>query len=701
MFRYIYPIMTILFLLSSCQENESEETPLFPKGVVGFHVETLQTRGTPTMDLQTVDAFRVIAYQYDGLWDNVRNDGTAQLFMENVAVNQSSPDVWSYSPLQYWPQGKNLSFFAYSPEATLGSAPNQHGLSIAYLAGGGNPVLTYEVPVVVKDQPDLLVCTSSLNDLNRTNSTSGVDVQLQHALTCVDFKATGNGERIIGVKLSGVVGVGQLTLGKQSIDWVLNPDDTAYEYEAGVNQEPLDDNPSSILSDDGYLMMIPQALTDQAMLTLTIDGGGSVPYEQTFQLNAANTAVWQPGQFLEYRFVVTPTSTIMLSPESLILPAQAQSYSSFTVICPEQAQDATWTVKTPTGGWLEICDNFSGVNSVAQPDNFTYSGQGTKILYAFAPAANASSAELTSTIGLEGSVQTILVSQLYLGEAYIPQSPPSGWAGSNIYWVEDVTYPDGGYLTFDDKDVRTHEQYQGVYFMWGSLVALSPYNLAWTGGLWNGASGQVLYIPNRDAATNGGWNPLLNTNWGYIPRLGWTNPSNPNGGGSPLTLSDNSAQSYLIQNHNPQGNVGDICKYITDMGWAPGAKEGRRWRMPTHTELGTGTYQRVGGTTFPVQYSTDWLGHAIYTTGYRIISGSDSPFLPTSGYRLNSMTNGSIYNIADYRPGEAFTYWSSSPDRTFGHGLDFAVNHGQPTSIQGFFQRFTGTTVRCVMENDK
>ena len=700
MFRCIYPIIAILFLLSSCQKNESEEVPSFPKGAVGFHVETLQTRGAPTMDLQTVDEFRVIAYQYEGLWENVRNAGTAQLFMENVGIIQNPPGIWSYSPLQYWPHTKNLSFFAYAPEAASGSVPNQHGLSIAYAANGGNPVLTYEVPATVENQPDLLVSTASLTDLNWANNVSGVDVQLQHALTCIDFKATGSGERIVGVKLSGVVGLGTLTLGQPAINWTLNPDNTTYEYEAGVNLEPLDNNPSSILTEDGYLMMIPQTLTNQALLTLTIDGGGPDSYEQTFQLNAANTSVWQPGQILEYRFVVTPTNTIMLSPESLVLPALEKSYTSFTVICPEQAQDAAWTVRTPTGGWLEVYDSFSGVNVVAQTDNFTYSGQGTKILYAFAPAANTSSAELTSTIALEGSAQTIAVSQLYAGEAYVPTFPHSGWAGSNIYWVEDATYPDGGYLTFDDKEVRTHGQYQGVYFMWGSLVALSPLDLAWTGGIWNGTSGQVLYIPNRDSGTNGGWNPSANTGWGYIPRLGWSNVSNPAGGGTATNLPDNSAISYLIQNHNPSGNVGDICKYITDMGWAPGAKIGRRWRMPTHTELGTGTYQKVGSTPFPVLYSTDRFGHAIYATGFRILSGTDAPFFPTSGYRWNTATNGSISNDPNYRPGEAFTYWSSSAFGLNAHGLDFAGSHSNPTFTQGFV-RYTGTTVRCVMENDK
>ena len=701
MFRYVYPIIVILFLLSSCQENESEEVYNFPEGAVGFHIETLQTRGTPVMGLQEVDEFRVIAYQYEGLWESIRNNGTAQLFMENVGITQSSPDVWSYSPLQYWPlTNQNISFFAYSPQAATGSTPNNNGLSIAYNATGGSPVITYTVPTTVEDQPDLLVCTTPLTDLNRISNSAGVDIPLQHALTCIDFKATGEGERIIGVKLSGVVGNGSLTLGEQTIDWNIDPDNTDYEFKAGVNLEPLDNNPSSILSNDGYLMMIPQTLTDKALLTLTIDGG-SDPYEQTFSLNTVNNGVWLPGQFIEYRFAVTPTITILLSPEQLILSASAKSYSSFSVICPEEISDATWTVKTSTADWLEIYDNPSGSNDVPQIDKYTYSGQGTTQLFAYAPASNTSSARLISSILLEETTQSIEVSQLFQDEVYVPTYPQGGWAGSNIYWVEDATYPDGGYLTFDDKDVHTHEHYQGVYFMWGSLVALSPYNNAWTGGLWNGTNGQVIYIPNKDAGTNGGWNPSTNTGWGYIPRLGWSNSSNPAGGGSALSLANNSGQSYLIQNHNPQGNVGDICKYLTDKGWAPGAKEGRKWRMPTHVEFSIGNYEKIGTLPFPLLNSTDWIGHAIYPNGFRNTSGNGTPFFPTSGYRLSSATDGSIYNLTNYRPGEAFTYWSSSPDRIYGHGLDYVNGFSQPTSVQGFFQRYTGATVRCVLEGYK
>ena len=703
--RIIYLFLIILCTLTSCQDYEFEQQPSFPEGSVGFRSKILQTRGTPIMGFSELQEYKVIAYQHTGLWRDVDVTTPAALFMDHISVSQVASGSWSYSPLRYWPQNENLTFFAYSPEAGKEGIPNQYGLTITTPVDGKAPVITYTVPTQVENQPDLLVSTNQNYDLNRqSNGSGGVNMDLNHALTCIGLKATGEGERIIEAKITGIVGKGSLTLGSPTINWNIESETANYEFSAGVNKEPLDHNISSILNGDGYLMMIPQVLTDEAKLILTIDGGDQ-PYEQTFNLNVADKGVWEAGQFIEYSFAITPSGSIILNPESLVLPALEKSYSSFSVICPEQLPDATWTVTVPQGGWLELCDNPSGVNTIVQTDKYTYSGQGSMLLYAFAPNANTLLQELSSEITLTGSSQKIGVTQLYPDEIYIPKYPHGGWAGSNVYWVEDSNYPDGGYLTFDDKDVTTHEQYQGVYFMWGSLVALSPMGTSWKGGLWinDKTNGQVLYVPNLSSASNGGWNPAVSTGWGTIPRLGWSNSSNPNNGGYPVSIPFNEDQSYLIQNHNPQKNVGDICKYITDMGWAPGAKEGRKWRMPTHLEYENVStdYEKINSTSFRYIASDDKFGHTLYDTGFLRRLGIGTPFFPTSGYRTTiGGQNGGVDNEPKYRPGEAFTYWTSSPNGVNGDAFDYILIKGSPTNTQNF-QRNTGATVRCVLENNK
>lgn len=697
--KFLHSVIALVFTLTACQQEEVNHLSSSPEGSVGFRVQTLNTRGTPIIQLSEVKTFKVVGYQHSGDWSNASESTPVSLFMNHISVLRGSDGAWSYSPLRYWPLDKNISFFGYSPEASLNDTPNQSGLCITTPTDGSTPVITYTVPSTIEYQPDLLVATTQNYDLNKYTSTNGVNMQLTHALTCIGFKATGEGERVIGIKVSGIVGSGSLKLGASSIRWDIIPDATNYEFEAGINEEPLDQNPSSLLNSDGYLMMIPQTLTDKAQVTIIVDGG-SDPYEQTFNLKIPGKEIWEAGQFVMYQFAVSPTGSILLNPENLIIPSSAGSYSSFGVICPEENPDLEWTVNLPDGDRFKISDSWSGTNQSPQNNMYTYSGTGSKMLYAIASETNISGAEYTSRITLTGSSQTINIRQLYEDEAYIPEYPHGGWAGSNIYWVPDNTYPAGGYLTFDDKDETLHETYQGVYFMWGSLVALSPMGTNWTGGMWNGNSGQVLYVPNPDPATNEGWNPAINTGWGHIPRLGWSNSSFPNGGGSATTLPSNEERSYLIEKHWPQGNVGDICKYITDMGWAPGASVNRKWRMPTYMEYREMTQYNKVGSNFDYKASDNPYGIAIYNEGFRRFAGIGTPFFPLSGYRTGIFSPvGQVDNYANYRPGEAFSYWTSSPREDKSDAFDYIKINFGPTNSQGF-SRNTGSTIRCVLEND-
>ena len=121
------------------------------------------------------------------------------------------------------------------------------------------------------------------------------------------------------------------------------------------------------------------------------------------------------------------------------------------------------------------------------------------------------------------------------------------WAGCNIYW-------DGQKLAFDDVDDKTHEKYQGVYFKWGSLVAIAPQ-----------VETVVLYAPSGEKYSN----------YDDIPCV-----DNEDRVQQPNSLS------HLLNRHDPNRDIGDICKYMTDKGWAPGSAEGKCWRMPTLNEFG-------------------------------------------------------------------------------------------------------------------
>lgn len=45
-----------------------------------------------------------------------------KLFMDNVKVTKNSTNVWTYSPVQYWPSHEAVDFYAYAPDDWMGSA---------------------------------------------------------------------------------------------------------------------------------------------------------------------------------------------------------------------------------------------------------------------------------------------------------------------------------------------------------------------------------------------------------------------------------------------------------------------------------------------------------------------------------------------------------------------------------------------------
>ncbi|WP_291027586.1 fimbrial protein [Dysgonomonas sp. 37-18] len=244
---------------------------------------------------------------------------------------------------------------------------------------------------------------------------------------------------------------------------------------------------------------------------------------------------------------------------------------------------------------------------------------------------------------------------LNITNEYYPKAH-KGWAGSNIYY--DLV---SGHLTFDDVGVTTHKTYQGVYFQGGSLYAISPigaYSLA-----------TVLYPPLGGTTSNIEWSaipyPITNVN------------SNPPSGKTNLD------RAYLYEITNASTGVGDICRYLTEKGWAP---PGKKWRMPTSNEFNdVSSYSIVGP--FVSYTSTLADGTQSFDRGYNKLD-TGSPFFPASGYRD---TNNSLIQI-----GTNGMYWSSSANGVNSYAMTFANGNLITTNYELF--RTLGFCVRCVVE---
>lgn len=145
------------------------------------------------------------------------------------------------------------------------------------------------------------------------------------------------------------------------------------------------------------------------------------------------------------------------------------------------------------------------------------------------------------------------------------------FARSNIVW-------DGSKLTFAttaaENTTVAPANAQGVFFKWGSLVAVSPVG---TSQAFN--SGQILFQTNS-SATYSLWDNATN-GIPYLDQANYSMPpfDNDNPDDDDFDGFDDGSGTGLGYNANT--DRGDICRYITDRGWVPA---GERWRLPTMSE---------------------------------------------------------------------------------------------------------------------
>ncbi|MDR0893644.1 MAG: fimbrillin family protein [Mediterranea sp.] len=158
------------------------------------------------------------------------------------------------------------------------------------------------------------------------------------------------------------------------------------------------------------------------------------------------------------------------------------------------------------------------------------------------------------------------LSKLEAGKSYtlkFTYTPPNMFAYSNVFWDGKGLnfYTEQGKLARDNKsdtytlDTSTDPQrYQGMYFWWGSLVALFPSNPA------DAESDMILYYP--DYSTNGGYQPATQMDATSFISAGISYRNGPK-------LPSNITTAYANNGYHSDDNNynGDVCAYITQGKW--------------------------------------------------------------------------------------------------------------------------------------
>lgn len=218
---------------------------------------TLVTRGAPISSATQINNLRVNIFNTKTANWSVSSPLTQAVEATNVSGG------FTTSPSYNWPTdvSAKTSLFAYSPLPNASNgltnvAPNQ---------------IIYIVPNVVSQQPDLCVAVPTMNVINNDGVQQVRTFVLSHQLTAIGFTMMGWQLKITKITVSDIIVAGTLTM---------NPTGGAHTWvnsnigsrDVGVTgssyQHTINSNYTNITTSNGYLMMIPQTLSNAATVTI-------------------------------------------------------------------------------------------------------------------------------------------------------------------------------------------------------------------------------------------------------------------------------------------------------------------------------------------------------------------------------------------------------------------------------------------------
>lgn len=180
---------------------------------------------------------------------NARNEN---LFSDQL-FSKGQSNFFTSTPAYYWPgDGSNLTFYAYSPSKTdLGG--------MLTITSASKQLTDFSPQATINSQKDFVTAKATGN---KTNETSGVQLQFEHRLVQIEVKAKNANDgyvyKVKGVRIGKPVSKG--TFDFDANTWELKPEKTNYEvtYET---EKALSGTPVSIMKTAGdNAMLIPQRL---------------------------------------------------------------------------------------------------------------------------------------------------------------------------------------------------------------------------------------------------------------------------------------------------------------------------------------------------------------------------------------------------------------------------------------------------------
>lgn len=380
------------------------------------------TRGTPVDENNFYEEFNVVAKMDNSFYMNTTAAKQDQLYKTTDGT-------------YYWPEGKDLDFYAWAP--IKGGLP---ALSPDATPDALN-TLEYTVPDAAADQKDLVVASN-------TTATAGNSVELTFKHICTAIKFVVGDEMqpgtIKSVALKGIQNTGTYNM---TSGWT-NMSGSAY-YTQTLNKETTGNESvgAEITTTEGTFMMLPQTLPADASV------------EVVFHSNATNTdrilsapiggTEWPQGKTVAYKLTITPDYDMSITCERDKVDAHVD-IEEITI-----EADGDWVLSSDVD-WLTFTDwaydtskpeerplGHRGYWIRSERGNKTFSGSGNMKLYAYYDE-NLTDANRTANITLTYPGTSIAGAQ----KTVIQYCP--AWSGNAGYerFEEDHRWEEDGSKTF-------------------------------------------------------------------------------------------------------------------------------------------------------------------------------------------------------------------------------------------------------------
>lgn len=289
----------ILLSLLSCNDSRIDELEDTSRGEELTFSTNISTTKAAILDNAKLMDFGVYAYYSENRNFDINN--SLPDFMYNTKVYKQEGDTkWKYDPIKYWPadESNKISFFAYAPYV---STDNDNGIVLSSEFKKGIPSLSYTVPVDVTKQRDLLLA-HPLYNLTK----GGVSFSFEHVLSCIKFEVVGRAHKVRSIIINGVSTEGDLDFEYPFVWKNLNSPQNV-DFSAGLNYDSGKSYvlintiyPENVLKNDGYLMMLPQTLADNAKIEIIHD---NYLYAE-IPLKNSNITAWEAGKSYIYRITI-------------------------------------------------------------------------------------------------------------------------------------------------------------------------------------------------------------------------------------------------------------------------------------------------------------------------------------------------------------------------------------------------------------